>query len=68
MYHQVIKKAMDSRDKKIVREITKLEKEYEQKLDKLQKEAEKTIDPKLRQEWKQAKKEYSAYMDKVWTE
>lgn len=64
-YRQVIKKAMNSRDKKLVREISKLEKEYDEKLAKLEKKADKTMNPELRKEWRQARKEYSILMDKV---
>jgi len=55
-YHKTKKSAMRTRDKKIVKEIKKLENDYEKKLAKLEKESEKTMDPKLRREWKQAKK------------
>ena len=64
-YHNAIKKAMHSRDKKLVQEIKNLEKVYETKREKLEKEAEKTMDPTLRKEWKQAQKEYSNYMNKM---
>jgi len=64
-YHNAVKKAMRSRDEKLVQEIKNLEKEYETKREKLEKEAEKTMDPTLRKEWKQAQKEYSNYMNKM---
>lgn len=64
-YRQAIKKALNSRDKKLVREISKLEKEYDAKLTKLEKKADKTMDPQLRKEWKQARKEYSDFSDKL---
>ncbi len=63
-YERTQKKLMGSRDKKIVKEITKVEKEYEKKISKLYKAADKTIEPNLRREWKQAEKELGEYMDK----
>ena len=59
---------MRTRDKKIVKEIRKLEKDYEKKLAKLEKESEKTMDPKLRREWKQAEKEHDKFIDKIFSE
>jgi len=64
-YHNVINKAMNSRDETIVKEIETLEKEFEKKRTKLQSEAEKTMDPILRKEWKQAQKEYSDFTNKI---
>jgi len=63
-YERTQKKLMDSRDKKIVKEITKVENEYEKKLSKLEKAAYKTIEPNLRREWRQARKEYLEFFEK----
>ena len=63
-YQKTEKSAMRTRDKKIVKEIRKLEKDYEKKLAKLEKESEKTMDPKLRREWKQAEKEHDEFIHK----
>jgi len=62
-YERTIKKVMGSRDKKIVKKITKVEIDNEKKLSKLYKAAYKTIEPKLRRELKQAEKELGEYMD-----
>jgi len=64
-YHNVITKAMRSRDETLVRKIETLEKEFEKKRTKLLSEAEKTMDPILRKEWKQAQKEYSDFTNKI---
>jgi N-acetylmuramic acid 6-phosphate (MurNAc-6-P) etherase len=64
-YERTQKKLMDSRDKKIVKEITKVENEYEKKLSKLEKAAYKTIEPNLQREWKQARKEYLEFLEKI---
>ena len=63
-YERTQKKLMGSRDKKIVKEIAKVENEYEKKLSKLEKAAYKTIEPNLRREWKQARKEYLEFFEK----
>jgi len=67
-YQKIREDAMRTRDKKIVKEIKKLEKDYEKKLAKLEKESEKTMDPKLRREWKQAEKEHDEFIDKIFSE
>ena len=63
-YERTQKKLMGSRDKKIVKEIAKVENEYEKKLSKLEKAAYKTIEPNLRREWRQARKEYLEFFEK----
>jgi len=67
-YQKIREYAMRTRDKKIVKEIRKLEKDYEKKRAKLEKESEKTMDPKLRREWKQAEKEHDEFIDKIFSE
>lgn len=57
-YGKARNQALNSRDKKLVRELSKLEKEYDEKLDKLEKKADKTMNPKLKKEWRLARKEY----------
>ncbi len=66
-YERTQKKLMGSRDKKIVEEITKVEKEYEKKISKLEKAAYKTIEPNLRREWKQTRKEYLEFLEKIFS-
>jgi len=63
-YERTQKKLMGSRDKKIVKEITKVENEYEKKISKLEKAAYKTIEPNLRRKWQQARKEYLEFLEK----
>jgi len=45
-YHLARKNALNFRDKKLVRELSKLEKEYDEKLDKLEKKTDKTMNSK----------------------
>jgi len=63
-YERAVEKAMGSRDKKIVKKITKVEKDNEKKLSTLYKAANKTMEPNLRREWKQAEKKVGEYMEK----
>ena len=64
-YRKAKNKAMNSRDKKLVNELSRLEKEYDEKLDKLEKKADKTMDPVLKKAWKQARKEYAKVSDMI---
>ena len=54
VYALAWKKANDSRDKNLVRKLTKLEEE----LEKLTIKVDKTMDPALKKEWKEAYQRY----------
>jgi len=64
-YRKAKNKAMNSRDKRLVKELSRLEKEYDEKIDRLEKKADKTMDPVLKKEWKQARKEYEKVSDMI---
>ncbi len=56
-YQTAEKRAFASRDKKIVAKMTKLAQEYDKKQAILTTAAARTMDPKLKKEWMQARKE-----------